>query len=653
MNPISWLATGSGAAIVSALAWTLVHFLWEGLALALLLYIAIAFSRSSRIRYALAVSALAAMLIAPVITFLVLRQQPAGTRSLSDAGYALAPLTDIGKPITGSTTSVSGTLFSTNWLTWLVFAWLGGVLVFSTRALGGWAVLARLRRKENSPLAYSIVQRCSLLEQRVGISRPIRYLQSKLLEAPAVIGWFRPAVLIPAAAVAGLSLQQLEAVIAHELAHIKRLDCFVNLFQIAAEALLFYHPAVWWVNRVIRAERENCCDDIAVSVGGDPVEYAKALTLLEAARATPAWAMAANGGNLKKRVSRLLGKNIMPTIPAGGLAAAGILFAAGALFAAAAMEQQAPRPNPVVSPSPDHLFVPAASPAPGPVPFQSSISALSSLKVPATQAPPLETRSLTLPGSVSRVSTWPYIAMAAPPSNEQPGSSTPSGNSYIEGLRAAGLTNLSVDQLIALKVQGVTPAYINELRAAGLNPSADEIVAMKVQGIDPAYIKEIRSTGLNPNMHEIIAMKVQGITPAYVKEIRANGFNPDAHEIIAMKVQGVDPAYIREIRAAGLNPTAREITAMKVQGVTPAYIKEIQADGLNPNTHEIIAMKVQGIDPAYIKAIRATGLNPNMHEIIAMKVQGITPEYVEKVRSHGFKNINVHQLIALKNAGIF
>lgn len=632
MNPISWLAAGSGAAIISALAWALVHFLWEGLALALLLYIGLAFSRSPRIRYALAVSTLAAMLLAPAVTFLMLQQQPHSVSSLVGDGSALAVLKDIGAAAAGSTVPMSGTPLSSNWLAWLVLAWLGGVLVFSMRALGGWMLLARLRRKENSPLAYSIVGRCRSLEQRIGLGRSVRYLQSKLLDAPAVIGWFRPAVLIPAAAVSGLSIQQLEAVIAHELAHIKRFDCFVNLFQIAAEALLFYHPAVWWVNRVIRAERENCCDDIAVSVGGDPVEYAKALTLLESSRATPAWALAATGGNLKKRVSRLLGKNILPTVPAGGLAAIGILFAAGVLFAAASMEQPAPHlGSPAPSPSPVHVSVPAAAPAPAPVPFQSAVASPLPAPVPA----------------------GPDIAMAAPPSNEQAASPAPSGSSYIEGLRSAGLTDLSVNQLIALKVQGVTPAYVNEIRAAGLNPKVNEIVAMKVQGIDPAYIKEVRATGLNPTLHEIIAMKVQGITPAYVKEIRATGLNPDIHNIIAMKVQGVDPAYISEIRSAGLNPTVHDITAMKVQGVSPAYIKEIRAAGLTPNLHEIIGMKVQGIDAAYIKAIRATGLNPNMHEIIAMKVQGITPEFVEKVRSHGFKNLNVHQLIELKNAGIF
>src|SRR4029077_16364485 len=114
-------------------------------------------------------------------------------------------------------------------------------------------------------------------------------------------------VLLPMRALTGMDEQQIEAVIAHELAHIRRLDCFVNLFQIAVETLLFYHPAVWWVSQRIRAERENCCDDEAISICGDAVVYARALTLMEEWRTAPALMMAANRSPLAERVVRLLG----------------------------------------------------------------------------------------------------------------------------------------------------------------------------------------------------------------------------------------------------------------------------------------------------------------------------------------------------------
>src|SRR5947209_18639181 len=126
------------------------------------------------------------------------------------------------------------------------------------------------------------------------------------MDSPAVVGWFRPLVLLPVSAISGLSPEQLDAVIAHELAHIKRLDCFVNLFQIAIETALFYHPAVWLVSRTLRTERENCCDDVAVRVSGNRAAYVRALTIMEAWRPAPALAAAATGGSLKSRISRIL-----------------------------------------------------------------------------------------------------------------------------------------------------------------------------------------------------------------------------------------------------------------------------------------------------------------------------------------------------------
>lgn len=126
---------------------------------------------------------------------------------------------------------------------------------------------------------------------------------------PSVVGWLRPVILLPMSAVTGLAPDQLGAVLAHELAHIRRHDYLVNLLQMAAEALLFYHPAVWWVSGRIRVEREFCCDDLAVSVCQNAVTYARALSTLEKLRpAIPAIAMGSTGGPLLARIQRILGR---------------------------------------------------------------------------------------------------------------------------------------------------------------------------------------------------------------------------------------------------------------------------------------------------------------------------------------------------------
>jgi HEAT repeat protein len=150
--------------------------------------------------------------------------------------------------------------------------------------------------------------------------RPVLLLESALVRVPTVIGWLRPFILLPVGALTGLTTRQLEAIIAHELAHIRRHDYLINLLQAVVETLLFYHPAVWWVSRRIRQEREHCCDDLAVAVCGDPLIYARALLEMEQLRAAgPQLAMAANGGLLMNRIQRLVGAQTPHTNRFSGL----------------------------------------------------------------------------------------------------------------------------------------------------------------------------------------------------------------------------------------------------------------------------------------------------------------------------------------------
>ena len=145
------------------------------------------------------------------------------------------------------------------------------------------------------------------LSARLRLSRPILLLESCLADTPMVVGHLRPLVLMPLGVLTGMPASQVEAILLHELAHVRRHDYLVNSIQRLVEGLLFYHPAVWWLSHVIRTERENCCDDIAVRASGNVHDYALALTALEETR----WsglepAVSAHGGNLVKRIHRLL-----------------------------------------------------------------------------------------------------------------------------------------------------------------------------------------------------------------------------------------------------------------------------------------------------------------------------------------------------------
>jgi beta-lactamase regulating signal transducer with metallopeptidase domain/sporulation protein YlmC with PRC-barrel domain len=625
------------------LALALLHFLWQGTVLAAVGYAAMTMFRNASTRYAVGVGMLVLMLAAPVCTFVVLRGQgQANMTSTSEvAPTSLLPAIKQARQ-TSQFPAREG--YSAAYSLWLVEGWFLGVLLLSMRSVGGFLLIERLRRKERVPLNEELLGICRSLQQRMGLKTVVRYCESMHLEAPAVAGWIRPVVLLPLRALSGLSGDEVEAVIAHELAHIRRFDAFVNVFQVALETLLFYHPAVWWMSKQVRAEREHCCDDIAVSVCGSAVTYAHALAHMAEGPRAPEFAMAANGGPLVARVARLLGAKQASDSLRGATISGSVVFLAAALVAGSALlgsvhkaHAQAPAPaaahpaKPVVAPA-----IPVA-PQPSKEAFTVRANAAQETEVaPKPEQPAVEPD--------------PEAAQQAPRA-PQTGAATPK-QSYIDSLKDAGLTDLSVDELIALKVQDVTGEYVKAMKAL-LKVGPEELIGMKVQGITPEYVKQMRdATGQNLGVQELIGMKVQGISGDYLKQMHDLGFATQPGEIIGMKVQGVTAEYVRSLRALGLKVDAGEVIGLKVQGVTPEYVKGIQDLGLHPDTGEIIGMKVQGVTPEYLKALQAAGFKLDAGEAIGAKVQGITPEFIEKARGKGFKNLTLDKLIALKQSGV-
>jgi WD40 repeat protein/beta-lactamase regulating signal transducer with metallopeptidase domain len=195
-------------------------------------------------------------------------------------------------------------------LAWVAAGWMLGVCVLSMRLLLGWIAIERLKRIGIRPVGDDLRARLDDLARRLRIARSVRLLESALAEVPTVMGWLKPVVLLPARACTGLPADQIEAILAHELAHVKRFDYVINGLQVLVETLLFYHPVVWWLSGAIRREREQCCDDVAASLCGGPFVYARALIAVEALRGrAPGLALAAGsrGSLLRRRILRLLG----------------------------------------------------------------------------------------------------------------------------------------------------------------------------------------------------------------------------------------------------------------------------------------------------------------------------------------------------------
>jgi uncharacterized protein (TIGR03435 family) len=361
---------------IDRLGWSLLYFLWQGTIIAVLYAAARRAARFAgpNARYLLACGALAAMAAAPIATWMIL-QPAAGLPVPPD--HSVVSASGVATGVFASTIGAIPLAPKARFLPWVVALWFAGAIAFSIRLAGGWLLASRLRTVHARPAPAEWQQTLDRLKLRLRVARPVRLLVSALVSAPTVVGWLRPVVLMPLAALTGLPPDQVEALLIHELAHIRRADYLVNLLQGMIEALLFYHPAVWWISRHIRAEREMCCDDAAVAVCGDVLMYAQALAELEAARSAHfRAALAANGGTLTGRIARLLGASRPASrrSPGPGIAAAAVIaVAALALFA-----QPAARPKfevASVKPAMDQGFQ-RVRPLPGGLSANASVSLL-------------------------------------------------------------------------------------------------------------------------------------------------------------------------------------------------------------------------------------------------------------------------------------
>jgi beta-lactamase regulating signal transducer with metallopeptidase domain len=356
---------------MKVLAWTLLHFLWQGAAIAALAGALMTLFRASSTRYLIGIGALALMFASFGVTFALLSTPPAGGDGLTAASM---PISADVAPAPAANFIASATpaheIPPEPDFAWVARAWLVGVCLLALRIALGLLLLEQLRRRNLSALPVEIVERCRALQQRLGISRVVRYCECRMVNVPSVIGFFRPVVLLPMRALTGLSPEQLEAVIAHELGHVKRFDVAVNFIQVIAETVFFFHPAVWWLNKRIRADREDCCDDVAIATCGRNVSYARALATMEGWRDTPEFAMAATGGAVSNRVARLLGFEQKDGARTAGVITASVVLAAALMAGAASIgfaQPTAPSADPSFAALDIQMDVPPAAMAPATV----------------------------------------------------------------------------------------------------------------------------------------------------------------------------------------------------------------------------------------------------------------------------------------------
>ncbi|HKA22835.1 MAG TPA: M56 family metallopeptidase [Blastocatellia bacterium] len=692
--------------IFQALGWTLIHFIWQG-ALIGILYFSVSLMlrrRSANVRYTTACMAMLLMLIAPAATLVIIRASadlPA-TEAANEWGAAIqlerVTLKQFQPPSVESVDNkeIEPVRASTSdaivkriqdvlprFIPWFLALWFAGVLFLSLRFARGLVVVHRLKRVETGPSIRIWESRLSSLCQRLKVSRPVRLCESVLVEVPTVVGWLRPVILLPASALTGLSAEQLEALLAHELAHIRRFDYLVNLLQTSIETLFFYHPAVWWVSAQIRQEREHCCDDLAVAACGNVLTYARALTALEDLRGSgPQLAVAASGGSLLMRIQRLLrGRSPAFHRFEGGMAGF-IALAAVFILLLGAQAAFLSRVNAAVkqvlelsehNDTADSSLRPTAD-------IPQSIVNRTKADKPVISGPEI---------SPSLEASKPASEESSPAADETPAQTSPSleGQDFRSQLLAAGLTNANGEQMDTFRIHGVTAQFVRDMVGIlSTKIDADAAIALRIHGISPARANEFKALGLDRlDAGQLIAFGVHGVTPQFISEMRALGCGPtDADGFVAFRIHGVTPRFIQGLKDVGYpNLSGDQLIAFAIHGVTPVFIqtmkifvpgrlseddllgfrihgvtadmiKELEIMGFTKLTaSQLIGLRIHGVTPKYIRSIQDAGLDrATVNEITELRMFGITPDFIQMVKSRGFTDVTPQQLVELRRLKI-
>ena len=333
------------------IGWVCVHSLWQCLLVAAILHVALRLipRRSTaqiNARYLLSVAALVALPLLSATTYFGSDAGPITKRHVEQPASA-TPLTQgVDSTSTSPWGATDGALAIglgvarvqiariEPWLPLVSVVWFVGAFLAGLRMVAGWALSRRLVARAKVATENRWQARVATWCEELGVNKAVRFLVSDAIDSPLVVGWLKPVILWPTAALHGMTPQDVEAIIAHELAHIRRGDVLINLLQACIEVLFFHHPAAWWISAQIRAEREYCADDLAVrmldrSESGTKLSYARALLALEEHRSIPLLSVAAKGGKLLDRIRRLVGVETTGHSPArplvGGLVTTSLL----------------------------------------------------------------------------------------------------------------------------------------------------------------------------------------------------------------------------------------------------------------------------------------------------------------------------------------
>lgn len=699
-----------------AIGWTILHSLWQAMLIAIVAAAAMVVFRQKKaaIRYHVAGLGLSLILLSAAATFCCYVQQPEplvsdlGTSikaevlaapSLTDGGVGAAEQPVATYASLGPIETVQ-TYFEPH-ISLIAVLWCLGFALCLLRLLGDIGQVYYLKTQRNFPADEYWIDLKDGLLRKAGLNKVVALVESTLVRTPLVVGHLKPFIMFPIGLINRLDPFEAEAIIAHEIAHIVRRDYLFNILQSLVETIFYYHPAVWWLSSTMRREREIAADELAIALTGNPVNYAKALVVVQELAYFPLSPALAFAGQRKSqlftRIQRILHSKHSKSLVMEKFISAGafVLLLVGLTFAQINttpqnQEGSAEMTNSQFAPPDSTSGIWEGKIENGELCLLmtqrskrnnwsthdcyplSSFSTLPNGKGTFTMT--REAGTITYTGEFDGKEGFGRFQFQENPDfrkmlSERGIKNVEAGlmihfcmsnvtRGYLDFLNQKGYKNVDADELAGLAVHGLDEAAITSYldifaKAGKKDVELDDLMSFKIHDVSGEYIALMNSLGFKSlSLDDVLAAKIHGITPEFVQSCKALGYaNLDFDEVLAAKIHGITPEFVQSCKAMGYaNLDFDDVLSFRIHGMSPEYLTSLKNAGITDlSADEAMGFKVHNITPEYIASLKAAGFSDlDADDIQGFKVHNVTPEYVASLKAAGLTNLNTEDILAYK-----
>jgi beta-lactamase regulating signal transducer with metallopeptidase domain len=707
-----------------ALGWMVVHSLWQATLIAILsgIVMIILRKKSAKLRYIVSNASLMMVLVAAAITFFFHYDfSPPPTNLLSNTPLTIVEGDNINL-LSGlsadSDFAPRGILniatfkdYFNQHLPLIVTVWVLGVALFLLRLLGGVSYVYYLKSRMNFPTDEYWTEMIDNLSKKAGLKKAVELVESAMVRTPVVVGHLKPMILFPMGVINRLAPEEVEAILAHELAHVLRHDYIFNILQSLVEALFYYHPAVWWLSTQIRNERESACDDIAINLINSKMNYAKALVTIQEMAYYPMNMALGFAGQRKNqfvmRMHRILNiqqnkTNIMEKLIATLL----IICTLFGLTYGQNKTENATKPENISKNDDTYIQINNDRPLSMSGVWQGEINDNevcmvfnNNLKggnwtttecfdrkefseLPNQEKEFTITRgsgTMTMKGKFEgsegygRFTFVPNSEFKAYLENQGASNLKDAtllhcffadmNKEFIVFMNEKGyksLTRKQIEELAIFRMDKKLMTYYLDLfnERGSPNPSLKKIVEFKIHGIDKEYVTMLQQYGyIDVAIDHILQAKIHGIDDEYLNSFVKNKKDKRyaLQDLIQLKIHGADGDYVAKLEGnSGKQLNHDEVINSKIHNLDKIDVNKIEkSTGNKLDKEDLQSFAIHGIDAEYIEKVNNMGLGKlSPDDIVSAKIHGITPEYIKSYTSLGLGKLDFDDIVSAKIHGI-